>query len=155
MREVRLRRFNNLLRVTQMVSGRFTIQNWGLLDVQSSWLISPVHALRHRVHTDDTPVGIFSPYLCPEFQAISPRCLVDISNVTCFLSLGNTGTWVRNLAVSLGSSSPPPPNSTKSQWFVSHIDLESLLSSPSLVHFRTLSSLIQMTTWPPQWFLCL
>lgn len=87
------------------------------------------------MHARDTPGCIFSPYLSPQLQTLSPRCLVGISNVTCLLSLGNTGTSGRHLGVSLGSSLLPSTQSGL-YGFTSHLDLDSLVSSPSLVRLQ-------------------
>lgn len=62
---------------------------------------------------------------------------MGISNVTCLLPLGNADTLARNLGVTLGSSLPfPKPTQPSPDGVTSHLDLESLVSSPFLVQLQ-------------------
>lgn len=102
--------------------------------------------------------SLYLPYLVPEFPRLSP-----IIEAPRHLSYNTSSlTWQywqtrhsRNPRVSLDPSSPtltqPSPHG-----FTSHIDLESLVSSPSLVSPQDLilSGLDWLTTWLPNWSLC-
>lgn len=65
MRKVRLRRFSNLLRVTQMVSGRFTTQNSSLFDMYGPPGRFPPFMFLGTVCTPGTLQVVSSAHTCP------------------------------------------------------------------------------------------
>lgn len=66
MRKVRLRRFSNLLKVTQIGNEDLRFINPDLFgSIQSSWLISSTQAFKHHLCANNTLICIFSPYLSP------------------------------------------------------------------------------------------
>lgn len=157
MRKVRLRKFSNLFKVTQMVSGRFTIQNSSLFDAYS---------LPGRFHPF-TLVGIVYMLMTLQFVSSARTCplsfrqyLLDVSWAS---QMGPVFFHLAILTLQLETQGSPQAPHCPSPTQPNQVLMVSLLTQVqnllSLLHlqynFRTLSSLVQMTTWPPNWSFCL
>lgn len=152
MRKVRLRRFSNLLKVTQIGNEDLRFINRDLFgSIQSSWLISSTQAFKHH-YVPTTLWFVSSAHICP----LSFRCcLLDVSwasqiwHVFSHLAMWHS-RWEPEGQPRPLISHPCP---TKSWWFYfSHKFRITCLFS---ISDTALFSLAQLTTWPPNWSLCL